>query len=271
MCSTSTRPQTTVVQLLAIILKSQLTVVNCHASTETSDLLGGFRPIRGRQNIVQEMACKTSELIQNWNDSSFDISSIAPFSLESPKSIIEFLRELSMLYLGGEKIQLTDNEMSDKKRRKLDNGSADVISSNKTTHCPHEELVRNTLDDVSAMYKKYTSLFEWVDGPLVCAMKQGCMLLLDEMSLAEDAVLERLNSVLEPSRTITLAEKGGEGPVCAHEAGTAQIISSEVKADEQFRIFATMNPGGGEHLYLKFIYQHIHSHLIYFECLIRLW
>ena len=77
-------------------------------------------------------------------------------------------------------------------------------------------------------------------------MKDGSLLLLDEMSLAEDAVLERLNSVLEPSRTLTLAEKGGEGPSCVHESDSsmAQTPSSEIVAHEDFRIFATMNPGG---------------------------
>ena len=48
------------------------------------------------------------------------------------------------------------------------------------------------------------------DGPLVKTMKTGEYLLLDELSLAEDAVLERLNSVLELSRTVVLAEKGGD-------------------------------------------------------------
>ncbi len=43
----------------------------------------------------------------------------------------------------------------------------------------------------------------------VTAMRSGHMFLLDELSLAEDAVLERLNSVLEPSRRLTLAEQGG--------------------------------------------------------------
>ena len=38
-----------------------------------------------------------------------------------------------------------------------------------------------------------SSLIEWVDGPLVQAMKQGDVLLIDELNLAEDAVLERLN------------------------------------------------------------------------------
>ena len=35
--------------------------------------------------------------------------------------------------------------------------------------------------------------FEWVDGPLVEAMRRGDILLVDELNLAEDAVLERLN------------------------------------------------------------------------------
>lgn len=35
--------------------------------------------------------------------------------------------------------------------------------------------------------------FDWADGPLVTAMRQGDIILIDELNLAEDAVLERLN------------------------------------------------------------------------------
>ena len=80
---------------------------------------------------------------------------------------------------------------------------------------------------------KSTSLFEWIDGPLVDCMKSGCHFLLDEISLAEDSVLERLNSVLEPSRSLTLAEK----PSDTH-------LASPIVAHPNFRFFATMNPGG---------------------------
>ncbi|KAG7889896.1 hypothetical protein KL936_002570 [Ogataea polymorpha] len=73
-------------------------------------------------------------------------------------------------------------------------------------------------------------LFEWFDGPLVTAMKNGSFFLLDEISLADDSVLERLNSVLEPERSLLLAEKGSE--------------DAAVVADENFQFFATMNPGG---------------------------
>ena len=39
-------------------------------------------------------------------------------------------------------------------------------------------------------------------------MRKGGCVLLDEISLAEDAVLERLNSVLEPERKLLVAERG---------------------------------------------------------------
>ncbi|KAL7319508.1 AAA ATPase midasin [Mucor circinelloides] len=74
-------------------------------------------------------------------------------------------------------------------------------------------------------------LFEWHDGPLVQAMKEGHLFLLDEISLADDSVLERLNSVLEPSRLLVLAEKGGKHV-------------EELYGAANFQFLATMNPGG---------------------------
>lgn len=75
-----------------------------------------------------------------------------------------------------------------------------------------------------------TVLFEWIDGPLVQAMKTGDFFLLDEISLADDSVLERLNSVLEPERSLLLAEKGTE--------------DAFLTAEQTFQFLATMNPGG---------------------------
>ncbi|XP_078398522.1 midasin [Cetorhinus maximus] len=77
-------------------------------------------------------------------------------------------------------------------------------------------------------------LFEWHDGPLVLAMKEDNMFLMDEISLADDSVLERLNSVLEDEQTLLLAEKG------SGEDDSVDLII----AGSRFRILATMNPGG---------------------------
>jgi midasin len=73
-------------------------------------------------------------------------------------------------------------------------------------------------------------LFEWRDGTLIQAMRTGDFFLLDEISLADDSVLERLNSVLEPERTLLLSEKGSQ--------------DSQLVAAPGFQFFATMNPGG---------------------------
>ncbi len=118
--------KTSACSLLAAIMKSELLSVNCHRHTESSDLVGGFRPGRRREEN-------------------------AP-------------------------------------------------------------------------------VFEWTDGPLVQAMKTGDVFLMDEINMADDAVVERLNAVLEPGRTLLLPEKGSD--------------SNTVVGHANFRIFATMNPGG---------------------------
>ncbi|KAG7401289.1 AAA ATPase midasin [Phytophthora boehmeriae] len=86
-------------------------------------------------------------------------------------------------------------------------------------------------EQIDVLKRRFQSIFEWADGPLVESMKNGDLILIDEVNLAEDAVLERLNSVLEPSRTLLLAEKGGD-----------QV--EEIVAHEKWRVMATMNPGG---------------------------
>ncbi|KAJ6446539.1 ATPase, AAA-5 [Purpureocillium lavendulum] len=115
---------------------------------------------------------------------------------------------------------------------------ADVPSSMEDKLAVYKGLEPSRLTGVSAELvsrvatneTRAKALFEWSDGALVEAMRGGHFFLLDEISLADDSVLERLNSVLEPQRTLLLAEKG--------------IDNSFVVGSEGFQFFATMNPGG---------------------------
>lgn len=66
----------------------------------------------------------------------------------------------------------------------------------------------------------------WKEGPLIQAMKDGSVLILDEINLADDAVLERLNSVLERERTLLVPE-----------------TNEEIRASDGFLVAACMNPG----------------------------
>jgi midasin len=54
--------------------------------------------------------------------------------------------------------------------------------------------------------------------------------LIDEISLANDSVLERLNSVFEHDRTLVVSEKSSQEAV-------------KIVADPKFNMVATMNPG----------------------------
>lgn len=92
---------------------------------------------------------------------------------------------------------------------------------------------KSTLQEGVRLLAQPVPLFEWQDGPLVLSMRSSSLFLLDEISLADDSVLERINSVLEPSRTLVLAEKGTWNPE-----------HLEVMANPNFQIAATMNPGG---------------------------
>lgn len=56
--------------------------------------------------------------------------------------------------------------------------------------------------ELTWLQQKWQTIFLWQDGPLVQAMKCGDLFLVDEISLADDSVLERLNSVLEPERAL---------------------------------------------------------------------
>ncbi|XP_054829779.1 midasin [Eublepharis macularius] len=127
--------KTTICQMFAALANQKLYSVNCHLHMETSDFLGGLRPIRQRSKVKED--------------------------LDHPR------------------------------------------------------------------------LFEWHDGALVLAMKENGFFLMDEISLADDSVLERLNSVLETEKMLVLAEKGSEND-------EVELLT----AGKKFRILATMNPGG---------------------------
>jgi midasin len=111
------------------------------------------------------------------------------------------------------------------------NNAASLLSA--IDQLENSQLVDSIKGEVRQKLRRITGIFEWHDGPLVDAMKAGDVLLLDEISLADDSVLERLNSVLEPARTVVLAEKGGD-----------DLEDSVVQAALDFRLIATMNPGG---------------------------
>lgn len=249
--------KTTVVELLSALWQCNLRVINCHATTETSDLIGGLRPVRGRNAIARKMLDKLQELLLAWPDRDalktltlpafvyFNPSDkVSNSDVERPSegatresdlpenavsSMIEVVRNLRKSASG--EVELTME--SPKKKLKL---AADHATDEHTKGELTAQVV-SLMCELEELFRRHSALFEWADGPVAASMKSGDMLLLDELSLAEDAVLERLNSVLEPSRTLVLAEKGDD-------ALDAEADTRIIKAHDNFKVFATMNPGG---------------------------
>uniref|UniRef100_A0A0E0QZY1 Midasin n=1 Tax=Oryza rufipogon TaxID=4529 RepID=A0A0E0QZY1_ORYRU len=198
--------KTTVCQVLSAVLGVKLHILNCHQYTETSDFIGGFCPIRDRSKIAMEfkhLITKMKQLkifIHVAGDMSF------PADISGAVSVVNHIDEILDRYIKEKELfpQVPPHDFAAMEQIKL---------------------------YLMQLHKRWQAIFLWQDGSLVQAMKNGDLFLIDEISLADDSVLERLNSVLEPERKLSLAEKGGS-------------VLEKVVAHPNFFILATMNPGG---------------------------
>jgi len=189
--------KTTASQLIAFLDKQQLFYLNCHQYTESSDFLGSLRPIRKQETLGQEIEA-LCESLRLWNPELVH---------EIKGGLLPIKHKLAKLDAVQELVETTSECL----------GRRDEISS--------------LLCELRSKLVKSEAFFEWQDGCLVQAMQQGGVFLIDEISLAEDSVLERLNSVLEFERTLLLPEKGS-------------LSVDEIKPKAGFFVIATMNPGG---------------------------
>ncbi|XP_052182550.1 midasin isoform X2 [Diospyros lotus] len=198
--------KTTVCQLLSVVLGSGLHILNCHQYTETSDFLGGFYPVRERSRVALDFKNLCEQIMLSKAFVCFPGVDTISTDIGQASSIIDQL--------------------------------AVIVNSYKQGLVSHSDVTLQDLDlieklnlDLAQLHQKWQTIFIWQDGPLVQAMRKGDLFLVDEISLADDSVLERLNSVLEPERKLALAEKGGSD---------LEIIT----AHSNFFLLATMNPGG---------------------------
>ena len=184
--------KTAVCELLSKALGRPLVVVNCHAHTETADLLGSLRPLRGRQLLREDLVRLLS-----------DFRALVPSGLEG--------QEAAAAPAEGEEgawaiaIVAKVKELREEQERKgAGDGASEVLQDEEDGTCSPgtrkrkraaseaamqvtEETVQRleTLaEEIGAVARRLAGLFEWVDGPLVQAMKDGAILLLDEVSVA---------------------------------------------------------------------------------------
>ncbi|KAL9936347.1 hypothetical protein V8E36_004415 [Tilletia maclaganii] len=194
--------KTSVCEAISVACNKALHTVNCHQNTDSADLLGGQRPLRNRSARRGAAEAQARAVLLELLEED-RLSDLASASSE------DLLAEL--------------------------NSQLGQWSPEKETRSTKMAIVeaRNQLSESMA-------LFEWNDGPLVEAMRSGDHVLLDEISLADDSVLERLNSVLESGRSLVLTDGFvADGQDKNDGVGTALLVAAD-----GFQIAATMNPGG---------------------------
>ncbi|MEW5309894.1 MAG: hypothetical protein WDW38_001740 [Sanguina aurantia] len=232
--------KTTVCQLLALLRSQHLHILNCNQHTEAADFLGGFRPTRGsRECAVAAFGAAAARALGGPLYAEVGVAvPLLPDDITLPQVgslcslVTSAVRELSSCV--HKQLQLAAEQ-----------GSSPCEATVRATALLAE--AESALAETTASAAAARTPFVWADGPLVTAMRQGDMILIDEINLAEDAVLERLNSVLETGRSLTLAEKGGSGDSLSSTGGSSSSNSAGAElivAAAGFRVLATMNPGG---------------------------
>lgn len=105
-----------------------------------------------------------------------------------------------------------------------------AVRVNLSGHTDTGELVGRFIPSTQA--GKKGPAWEFAEGYIPRALREGWWVILDEVNLAEPQVLERLNPVLELPPTLVLTEHDGR------RFGTG----GDVAVSEKFRLFGTMNP-----------------------------
>lgn len=219
--------KTTVVQQLANMLGYTLTVINLSQQTESSDLLGGYKPM--------DMRTLTVPL-----KDSFEGLFEKTFSMRRNASFIEMLNKYfskqqweRVLALWKQAIKkandfLTtilpqDNEPKKKKRR-VETLDRRVLQAQWTQFAHDLNIL-----EAQASHLSKSFAFSFIEGSLVKAARTGDWVLLDEINLAAPDTLESITDLLK---------QGGQGSILLSEKG----VMDRIVAHPNFRIFGCMNP-----------------------------
>lgn len=182
--------KTSLVRVMAELTGNPLQEVPINYATDTTDILGSYEQVDGNFRALElvRRALQLSESVSRTFGGSkshtlHNLGLLRAALIHSPpiESLPELLRTASNTLEG--LVDLDDHGI----REKID-------------------LQEGIRAEFAA--SNIAGRFEWVDGPLVRALKEGHWLLLDNANLCSPSVLDRLNSLCEPSGVLTLNERG---------------------------------------------------------------
>lgn len=221
--------KTTIVQELANLVQSKLVVINVSQQTDSSDLIGGFKPLQpseGLRSILPEFINLVRRTWTRGNNEEF-ISRVVKLAQrqrwEHLRKAFQAAVAKARASSSSKNFKIKEQEHPAKKmRRHSVEIPADVLED--------WEKFASDLKSAERLTRAAEGgfAFGFVEGALVQAVRNGWWLLLDEINLAPAEVLERIASLLDQEGAgITVAERGDVKALHRHQG---------------FRIFGAMNP-----------------------------
>ncbi|CAF4262361.1 unnamed protein product, partial [Rotaria sp. Silwood2] len=217
--------------------------ITISSSAHIDDGLGGYAPVSsstcvddglGEIAVLESSSSSTSnsQSLTSVDDGlSFDVGAISlePVS-DSSQSLQPTLIEghdypTELVNTINQIIQCFQNEFDNQKY-------STIFSNDKTLQDFHKKLQKAWNDLKSKGSERSKQIFLFNDGPVTTAAKRGGILFLEDIDLPSQAIIERLNSMLEPSPTFALTED------ITSQSNNGQL---EVNLPKQFQVFASVH------------------------------
>ena len=226
--------KTAYVQRLARAVNQKLTVINLSQQSESSDLLGGFKPITTRS-----LALPLVDIFNDLFDDTFSAERNQSFQSSVTRCIVkQNWRRLLLLW----------QEAMTKAHRKFHIESMQPIAhpideqpiKRRRLVPPEDQALRQRWTEFSTKMEAFGAqlshgdkdfAFAFVEGKIVDAVRNGEWILFDEINLASPDTLDSVTSLLRSS-------DDGLPFLLLPEAGKADRVAGH----PSLRIFAAMNP-----------------------------
>ena len=248
--------KTTVIQEIAKLSDKKFAVVNLSQQTDSSDLIGGFRPKVPGEGVIDMMPAFVELIKGTWKkgDNEEFLSRVVKLAQKrkwtqllkaykaaikkwsvsrgsSPTDVTE-AAEPAVASKKSKKAATPQKRQRDRGHGADDNDDADDGGDGGNERRALESrwcafAAKTDEMDATTSLMERGFAFGFTEGVLVKAFREGWWLLLDEINLAPTEVLERVAGLLDSHQGWILTERGDE---------------DEIKRHPEFRIFGAMNP-----------------------------
>ena len=237
--------KTELVKELARITNNELVTIPMSQNTETTDLIGFWIPIKAKElwtKFDEELANLAKQIARGFllevqklgeNERAHMVSQLKKIYLlhcdiqHSKKKFDECISIGKMLI---EEVNMLISEYTELL-------VLDDIKQSTKSYFSYLERLCSRIEHKIEYYEKETKntpdapTFVFVESPLLDAMSTGKWVLFDNVNLAPQEVIERLNSLFEEDPSLTV-----------YEDGKVRVLSRDNGIHSQFRLFLTSNP-----------------------------